>query len=195
MSKDADPNPRDPFAGQTLSAQPGARRRTPVPHTIRRYYVPLPVLQRTDASMRKFAAEERECYIWWGGYFTGQGEAQVVTALCPDIKSDFGRVHLGLRDIAALHTRLRGLDQVLLVELHTHPPGAGGQNPVDAAHPAAPYRGFISIIVPDFALPRFSELKAAFVYEYVESNRWRELAPEEIANRFVIEPPFLDVEP
>ena len=31
-------------------------------------------------------------------------------------------------------------DQVLIAELHTHPPGAGGQNEVVAAYDAVPYR-------------------------------------------------------
>jgi hypothetical protein len=136
--------------------------------------------------MRRFADEERECYVWWGGYFTDEG-GQVVTAICPEIKTQFGHIRLGTKELMALHSELRRLDQILLVELHSHPPGGGGQNEVDAAHPAATYPGFITVVVPDFGLPRFYDFSESHVYEYVRANRWRQLMQPEIRDRFVIE--------
>ncbi len=169
----------------------GRRRRFPVPERIGRYYVPLGVLEATSRAMQRFGREQRECYVWWGGYFTEAGDGQVVTALCPEVPTSYGRIYLGVREMSALHSQLRALDQVLLVELHSHPPGAGGQNTVDAAHPAAPYPGFISIVVPDFAQPRLYDLREAYVYEYLQANEWRELESDEITRRFVVEEPFL----
>jgi hypothetical protein len=171
----------------------GQRRRVRVPERIGRYYVPLAVLEVTNRAMQRFGREHRECYVWWGGYFTGAGDGQVVTALCPEIPTSYGHIHLGVREMSALHSQLRSLDQVLLVELHSHPPGAGGQNDVDAAHPAAPYRGFISIVVPDFAQRRLYDLRETHVYEYLQANEWRELDSTEIAQRFVVEEPFFSV--
>jgi len=175
------------------SSPSGDRRRRAVPDQIRRYYVPLSVLEATDRVMRRFGQEKRECYVWWGGYFTSHGDGQVVTAFCPEAHTEFGRVHLGIRDLTALHSRLRALDQVLLAELHTHPPGAGGQNQVDAAYPAVTYPGFISVVVPDFALPCFWDLRSAYMYEYLGLGRWRQLERDEIRNRFVVEESFLAV--
>src|SRR5206468_3948680 len=108
--------------------------------------------------MRRFGREQRECYAWWGGSFTLAGDAYVATAYCPDVRTDYGRIQLDARDFAALHADLRARDQVLIAELHTHPPGAGGQNEVDAAHPAATYAGFLTIVVPDFAYPHLYDL-------------------------------------
>ncbi|HXG43487.1 MAG TPA: hypothetical protein VNJ71_01885 [Gemmatimonadales bacterium] len=164
-----------------------------MPERIGRYYVPLAVLEATSRAMQRFGREQRECYVWWGGYFTEAGDGQVVTALCPDIPTSYGHIHLGVCEIGALHSQLRALDQVLLVELHSHPHGAGGQNHVDAEHPAAPYRGFISIVVPDFAEPRLYDLRETYVYEYLQANEWRELESDEITRRFVVEEPFLRV--
>lgn len=172
----------------------GTRRRRSIPDNVRRYFVPLSVMEATDRLMRKFGLEERECYVWWGGYFTSEGEGQVLTALCPDIPSSYGRIHLRTPELIALHNRLREIDQVLLAELHTHPPGAGGQNEVDASYPAATYPGFISIVVPDFAVPRFYDLRESYVYEYQGSGSWRELGRDEIVARFVIEETFFSVE-
>lgn len=169
------------------SSSHGKRRQRPIPQRIGRYYVPLPVLEATNRFIHRFAKEERECYVWWGGYFTSDGEGQVLTALCLKIHSDFGRIHLDNKELTALHLQLRRLDQILLVELHTHPPGAGGQNAVDAAHPAANYSGFIAMVVPDFGLPSLYDLRDVYVYEYIHSGRWRQLERAEIQDRFAIE--------
>jgi len=163
------------------------RRRRPIPDTIRRYYVPMSVLQATDHVMRQFGRQNRECYVWWGGYFTNEAEGQVLSAIYPRARTSFGRVQLKLPTLEKMQSVLRRRDQVLLVELHTHPPGAGGQNEVDAAHPAAPYPGFISVVVPDFAFPHFYDLRETYVYEYQGNLRWRELQRSEIEERFVIE--------
>ncbi len=144
--------------------------------------------------MRRFGREGRECYVWWGGYYTADWDGQVVTALWPEIETDFGRIHLDNRELSVLHSRLRSLDQVLLAELHTHPPGGDGQNEIDAAHPAATYRGFISIVVPGFAFPRFYDLREAYVYEYLRQGTWRQLPREEIAERFVVEEAYVSVD-
>ena len=186
MNRPSDPHrPHDSLTG--------GRRQRQVPDRIDRYYVPLGVIEAADRAMRRFGREGRECYVWWGGYFASEGLAQVVTAVCPEVSTDFGRIHLGLRELGALHLELRALDQVLLVELHTHPPGAGGQNEVDAAHPAVTYPGFISIVVPDFATPRFHDLRQTYVYEYGTGGVWRQLDREEIGRRFVVEPQFRGV--
>jgi hypothetical protein len=170
----------------------GGRRRRAIPDRIARYYLPLSVLNATNAVMRRCGAQRRECYVWWGGYFAGE-EAQVVTALWPDIPTEFGHVHLDTRQLGAMHQRLRDLDQVVLAELHTHPPGGGGQNDVDAANPATTYRGFISIVVPDFAAPWLHDLRTTHVYEYQADGVWRDMSRAEIAERFVIEEPFTEV--
>ena len=168
-------------------AASGSRRKTPVPDEIGRIHVPLGVLEQTSRIMRAFGKEDRECYLWWGGYFTGASHAQVVTAYCPDVPTDFGRVSLNRKQLHSMHKALRDRDQVLLVELHTHPPGAGGQNEVDAENAAAPYPGFITIVVPDFAAPYLHDIRRCHVYQYLEANRWEELDHDRIGEKFVIE--------
>lgn len=180
--------PRMPYPDRRPYVSPATgRRRRSIPDRIAHYYIPLAVLETTDRMMRRFGQEERECYVWWGGYFTAEGAGQVVTALCPEVATTFGRIHLNLGDLTVLHAELRALDQVLLAELHTHPPRAGGQNEVDAAHPAATYPGFISIVVPDFAEPHFYDLRKTYVYEYLSATHWRQLEPIEIEARFMVE--------
>ena len=174
-------------------SQAGGRRRRRIPQPITRFHIPLAVLEATSHAMQRYGRERREYYVWWGGYFTSDGDGQVVTAFCPEARTTFGSIHLSNRQLVVLHTQLRDLDQVLLLELHTHPPGAGGQNEVDAANPATTYLGFVSIVVPNFAFSRFHDLRKAYVYEYRGSGRWHELRGPEIAERFLIEEPFFSV--
>ena len=169
------------------------RRRRPLPDSIGRIYVPLSVMRETSEVMRRFGQERRECYVWWGGYFAN-GDGQVVSAIWPEVATDFGRIHLNNQQLRVLNGRLRQLDQILLVELHTHPPGAGGQNEVDAANPAATYPGFISIVVPDFAFPNLWDLRDTYVYEYIQGYKWRSLFREDIEKKFVIEPQGIGLE-
>jgi len=174
---------------------PAGRRRTPVPDRIGRICVPLGVLECTSRIMRTFGNEQRGCYVWWGGYFCPSGDSQVLTAYCPDVPTDYGRIHLRRQHLHRLHAALRERDQVLITDLHTHPPGAGGQNDVDAAHAAAPYPGFVTIVVPDFAAPVLHDLRRCHVYEYLQENDWRELDAGDIGQKFVIEESFVLVQP
>jgi len=174
-------------ATRPYGSPPGGRRRRAIPDRILRHYVPLSVLEATDRVMRRYGEEQRECYVWWAGYFNSADEGQIVTAVYPETATEYGRIHLGEDQLRLMQDRLRALDQSVLVELHTHPPGAGGQNDVDAAHPAATYRGFVSIVVPDFAQPNLHDLRQTHVYEYLLDGEWQELTPEEVAVRFVIE--------
>jgi hypothetical protein len=177
--------PAKPYPGtRPYSSAEGGRRRRKIPNPIRRFYIPLPVLEATDRFMR---GPEVERYVWWGGYFTSDGDAQVSTAVCADAATHYGTVRLTAAQLQVMQLKLRSLDQVLIAELHTHPPGAGGQNEVDAAHPGATYPGFITVVVPDFAQPRFYDLSQCYVYEYLDNLRWRELSDQEILDRFVIE--------
>ena len=163
------------------------RRQQRLADTIKHLFVPLSVMRETSSIMGEFAGEERECYVWWGGYCCHNGLVHVTTAYCPDVRTAYGEVYLDRKVLHVMHKALRMRDQLLVAELHTHPPGAGGQNEVDAANAAAPFPGFITIVVPDFGLPHVHDLRRCHVYRYLMENKWAELAPNEIEQTFTIE--------
>lgn len=169
------------------------RRQQRIADGIRHVFVPLSVMRETSLIMGDFAAEQRECYVWWGGYCCPVGLAHVTTAYCPAIRTAYGEVHLHRQALHALHQALRKRDQILVAELHTHPPLAGGQNEVDAANAAAPFPGFITIVVPAFGLPLVHDLRRCHVYRYLMESKWTELAAEEIEQTFTIEEQFVRV--
>lgn len=177
------------FGAHPISPQ--SRRQRQRPASINRYYLTGDVITATEKLMRRYGKEERECYVWWGGYCTSDGDAQIVSAILPEVTTQFGRVHLSSAQLSKLHAKLRELDQILLVELHTHP-GGSGQNEVDAAHPAAIYPGFVTVVVPDFCKSGIGELSAHF-YQYQNNKCWNALSRQEINDRFIIEPSFVSV--
>jgi len=174
--------------GIPWQSAPAGRRTAGIPDSIRQVYVPTAVLQATSAFMQRHGEEDRECYVWWGGAHTQEGHAYVTTAFCPEVPSSRGRVHLERERLSELHGALRQHDQILIAELHTHPPGAGGQNEVDAANAAATYPGFISMVVPNFAAPHLFDLRKVHVYEYESEGRWKTLTAAEIESLFCVEP-------
>jgi hypothetical protein len=170
----------------------GRRKRIPS-NPIQRYFIPLSLMEATDKVFRKFMARNTEGYAWWTGYLNLDLEAQVCGVLYPEAKTQYGRVYLNRKMMSAMHRKLIELDQILLAELHTHPPGAGGQNEVDAYNAAIFYPGFITIVVPNFARPRFYDLRDSFIYEYECSGTWRKLEKSEILKRFIIEESLVEV--
>jgi hypothetical protein len=170
----------------------GRRKRIPTKN-IDRYYIPLSVMEGTNKIFRNFGIRHSEGYAWWTGYINSESEAQVCTVLYPAIKTNYGCVRLDRNMLTIMHRQLIGMDQILLIELHTHPPGAGGQNHVDADNAACYYPGFISIVVPDFGAPRFYDLRNCYVYSYVDKGVWDELSPKVISQRFFIEENVIEV--
>lgn len=173
-------------------ANPPFKRRSPIPGPLESFFIPVDVLEQTQQLMRSFGEEERECYVWWGGYCS-HGNGQVLSALYPDVATTHGSVRLDNSVLRRMQRELFDLDQLLLIELHSHPPGAGGQNEVDAAHPAAPYQGFITMVVPDFGFVDMHDLSNIHIYEYIKDNMWRTLESREIKQRFVIDPSIVAV--
>jgi hypothetical protein len=170
----------------------GRRKRIPS-SPIQSYFIPLSLMEGTDKIFRKWASRTAEGYAWWTGHLNSKAEAQICSVLYPEVKTYYGRIHLDRRMMSAMHRKLIELDQILLAELHTHPPGAGGQNEVDADNAAIFYPGFITIVVPNFAKPRFYDLRNSFIYEYQHSGLWRKLEKSEISKRFVIEESLVEV--
>ena len=148
--------------------------------------MPLAVLKETDTVMRRFGRENRECYVWWGGYYAG-GDGQVVTAIWPEVQTEYGRIHLANQQLGILGGQLRRLDQILLLNsILIHPelaartrwmPQTQLQPIQDLSHRCSRFRS-----------TNLWDLRNTYVYEYIENNQWRDLSQEDIEWKFVVEP-------
>jgi hypothetical protein len=180
-------------ASKPYPSESAARRKVIPQKAIKRYYLPLNVLEETSKVFKKFADRNAESYAWWAGYISGEGRAQICTAIYPGVETSYGRVYLDREFLGEMHKKLIELDQILLVELHTHPPGAGGQNPTDAANAAVFRPGFITVVVPNFGGPIFYDPRESYVYSYEGEGEWRQLGVEEIQQMFFIEETVVEV--
>jgi len=173
------------------------RRKKIIRQPIDKYYIPLKIMQLTDLYMSKHRKISTECFIFWGGYLINAHEAQIVSVYYPKAINSYGRVYLSTKDITLLNQALRKRDQLLLIELHTHPPGAtigiDGQNKVDASNGLCCHKGFISIIVPDFGAPHFYDFRNHYVFEYENDCEWKQLSYKEIEKRFIIEDSVIEI--
>lgn len=165
----------------------GERRKFIPDKSIKKYYLPFSVLKSTNDVFKTYAKRKAEAYAWWAGYIFNGDTAQICTVLYPNIKTSHGHIHLDRNILGSMHRRLIDLDQILLIELHTHPPGAGGQNDVDAANSTLFYKGYKAIVVPDFGLPNFYDLRRCHIYSYVGNSRWHKMEIHEIANSFIFD--------
>jgi len=95
-------------------------------------------------------------------------------------------VRLTSRFLLKLSDELQKRDLLLLAQVHSHP-GNFGHSYGDECK-ATSYRiGFVSIVVPEFALKETDDLSKCYVYEYEGNWKWRLLKSSEVSQRFVIE--------
>jgi hypothetical protein len=177
------------------SGSKGGRRKFIPAKPPEKYYLPFSVLKSTNDVFKIYGNRRAEAYAWWAGYIVNGDMAQICTVLYPNIKTRYGHIHLDRQVLGFMHRRLIDLDQILLVELHTHPPGAGGQNDVDAANSTLFYKGFKAVVVPDFGLPKFYDLRRCYVYSYIGNSHWYEMDVNEISHCFVIDETCSEVKP
>lgn len=169
------------------------RRQCVITQSIYRYFISLHVMKTTNDYMQKHRRLKTECFVFWGGYLINNDTAQIVSIYYPKIITTYGRIYLSNKDVTLLNRSLLKHDHLLLVELHTHPPNARGQNSVDASNALCYHQGFISIVVPDFGYPIFYDLRKCYIYEYKNKGLWKQLSFKEIEERFIIEDSVIEV--
>ncbi|MDI6847013.1 MAG: hypothetical protein QMD23_02635 [Candidatus Bathyarchaeia archaeon] len=77
--------------------------------------------------------------------------------------------------------------QMLVAQVHTHPPGITHPSGTDKLRVPIHCDGFIHIIVSNYGLKPLENLLYCSVYEYAIGGRWRPLSTGEIKERFIID--------
>ena len=133
-----------------------------------------------------------ERFLVWAGTVAA-GEAFASTVVMPRATS--GPLHGEVpADVAGrVFEALDSRDLVPLAQLHTHPRGAG-MSPIDRERPLVAVRGFLSIIVPDFAFVDPDNFEPWGVYEYESPRRWRELSGDEKLERLIVDDSILRID-
>jgi hypothetical protein len=76
--------------------------------------------------------------------------------------------------LSSFWTQLADTKTGVRVQIHTHP-GAAFHSPVDDAFPIVHTPGFLSLVIPDFALGGIN-FERAYLTEIGQAGEWRQVA-------------------
>jgi hypothetical protein len=176
--------------------QEGSRRklrRTRLVTFIKRYYIPRYLFEKSIKVLRKRGLLKQEGLVLWAGAAaTDSEEAYIVSLIVPEKGHWGGGVRLDIKTLLKLSEELEKRDLQLLAQVHTHP-GNFGHSLGDENRATSFRLGYVSIVIPDFALIDVRDLSMCYVYEYRGNFKWRLLGDDEMNRRFFIEDSVIGV--
>lgn len=114
---------------------------------------PQNLVERAAKYLQVNGAQRLEQLILWSGYATSEGVV-IAGLLLPTTEATWGWVHVLPSEQPQIVTWLHRHGQLLFAESHTHGSGprATDMSDEDRRHPAGRQDGFLTMIVPDYAL-------------------------------------------
>jgi hypothetical protein len=129
------------------------------------------MIEETFAIFRSCGAGKRECQLYWGSSWN---EPLALTEVVhPDHRSSFGGVTLDEAWINKFWLQLADRGLGVRVQVHTHP-GEAFHSKTDDDFPLIHEAGFLSLVVPDFALGPVG-FDRAYLTEIQPDGRWRQV--------------------
>lgn len=143
------------------------------------YRLPRRMIDETFSILRSCGAGERECKLYWLSPWTKPDELAEVA----HPQHDSGRYGLAIHDawITRFWNELMERGFGVRVQVHTHP-GAAFHSPTDDAYPLIHEVGFLSLVVPNFALGRIG-FERAYLTEIQPDGSWRQV---DVAERLAV---------
>ena len=143
------------------------------------YRLPRSILDQTFAHFRGCGLGRRECQVLWVSPW-GVPET-IAKAVHPDHEAHGGGFVLDDRWLNDFWVTLARENLGIRIQVHTHP-GEAFHSQTDDAFPIINTIGFLSLVIPNFALGPIS-FEEAYLTEIQEDGRWREVA---IAERLIL---------
>jgi hypothetical protein len=148
------------------------------------YHISDELFNTTIQILRRRGRKRQEGLVLWSGIIAQDWlKAYVLNCIVPRRGHWGGGVTLNHKTLLAISNSLNEKKHVLLAQIHTHP-GDFGQSLGDDCTPVIHRLGFISIVVPKFALDATLELSDCYIHEYLGSHFWRVFDKSEIVERF-----------
>ena len=129
------------------------------------------VVPATFAALRGCGRGARECVAYWLGPRDGPGEVDEV--LTPPHHAGVGWYEVDSDWITVFFLDLRTTRRTVRAQVHTHPGGSVRHSPTDDGFAIAPSAGFVSIVLPFFAM-RDVTLAGAYATRLMPDARWLE---------------------
>jgi proteasome lid subunit RPN8/RPN11 len=158
-----------------------------VPPTLRYYTLERAILERTSEFLRRRGEEGLEATVAWLGRVVDETHAKIIETYAPE------QIGYASEEGVAVEVTQRGLAEMIsslpegmfvVARVHSHPSGAYHSS-LDDENMLISHEGAISIVVPHFACTGM-ELATCSINELRHGQGWRELAPDEVAERFTV---------
>jgi hypothetical protein len=136
------------------------------------YSLPRRVLEETFDYFRRCGGGRRECQVLWVSPWAAVDS--ISKAVHPRHAAHCGGFVLEDRWLNDFYLTLARERLGIRIQLHTHP-GAAFHSPTDDAFPIIHTVGFLSLVIPKFALGPVG-FEGAYLTEIQPDGRWREVA-------------------
>jgi hypothetical protein len=123
--------------------------------------------------------------LWLAGSCTDQ--IRISEVYRPEQYASWGNFRIPRASMAALLRHLRATRSSIAAQVHSHPEEAF-HSPIDDEWAIVRHTGALSLVLPDYALKTSVDTFAAHaaVYELSSANKWEEVSPEGVINRYRI---------
>lgn len=144
------------------------------------YHLPRRMIEETFYTLRSCGANERECKLYW---LSGWAETErlIETAHPRHFSSRYG-LSIDSAWITDFWNELSARQLSACVQVHTHPEEAFHSS-TDDAYPLLFHAGFLSLVIPNFAMGPAS-FRDAYLTEIQADGKWKQV---EIASRIKID--------
>lgn len=157
------------------------------PKYINKYIVPRDILRDTLTHLLAAGVEGHEGYLCWSGINLGNDNVLIRSCIYP---KSFRSLHSAWVDLGSaafdIGQQVAARGELIFAQVHSHP-GAAFHSETDNKYPISHQKGFISLVVPNYAKGVKDSLRDCRVYEYQGSAMWRALSHAEVNKRFKIE--------
>ena len=136
------------------------------------YRLPRRMLDETFATFRSCGAGKRECQLYWVSPWNDP--LKLVEVVHPEHLSSRYALSIDSSWINAFWNNLADRGLGVRVQVHTHP-GEAFHSTTDDAYPLIHQAGFLSLVIPDFAMGS-TGFDSAYLAEIQADGTWREIA-------------------
>lgn len=154
---------------------------------VTRYTISRTVVEASERFLRAAGGAGYEAVVLWLGRLLGEGEATVDRAYVPEQIPQVSEFGVSVRVRGGAITRLIAAldrDERVLIRVHSHP-GFAYHSDTDDLNMVVSHAGAISLVVPYFGRNGI-KLSLCSVNELQLDGQWRELAVDEVEQRFTV---------
>jgi proteasome lid subunit RPN8/RPN11 len=151
------------------------------------------ILDRTSDVLRQSGDRNQahEGVVYWAGR-RGGNESFITTCIAPAAQTTRGSFRTSSATNAKVIMYLAGAGLELLGQVHSHPGAFIGHSEGDDESALMPYEGFLSVVVPNYAIHGMRPLTVCGVHVF-ENSKFRRLTNSEIDDRFHVIEEFADL--